>query len=110
YPGVLEELRSHGGALTLETREQLATAAFSRTATYDDAISAYFASRDIRNAPLGQMPRQLDLRFKRRMELRYGENPHQIAAFYVEPGLAHTCVANAEQLHGKELSYNNLLD
>src|SRR6185436_8102161 len=48
--------------------------------------------------------------FARRSALRYGENPHQHAAFYVEPGPAHACVATAEVLHGKELSYNNLLD
>jgi phosphoribosylaminoimidazolecarboxamide formyltransferase/IMP cyclohydrolase len=52
----------------------------------------------------------LDLRFQRRAGLRYGENPHQKAAFYVEPGVAHACVAAAEVLHGKELSYNNILD
>src|SRR5205085_2320814 len=50
------------------------------------------------------------LRFERRSGLRYGENPHQKAAFYAEPGLKHACVASAETLHGKELSYNNLLD
>jgi phosphoribosylaminoimidazolecarboxamide formyltransferase/IMP cyclohydrolase len=106
YPAVLEELRSQGGALHLETRERLATAAFARTASYDRAISAYFARRDDQEA----LPPNLDLRFERKMPLRYGENPHQQAAFYVEPGIRHACVATAETLHGKELSYNNILD
>ncbi len=106
YPGVLEELRAHGGALDLPTRERLAAAAFARTAAYDRAISAYFAGRAGREP----FPPVLDLHFERRMPLRYGENPHQEAAFYVEPGHATGTVSGAEQLHGKELSYNNILD
>src|SRR5262249_7006522 len=96
----------HNGALTLATRERLAAAAFARTAAYDRAISAYFARR----AGGEEWPAVLDLRFERKLALRYGENPHQQAAFYVEPGARHACVGTAEQLHGKELSYNNLLD
>jgi phosphoribosylaminoimidazolecarboxamide formyltransferase/IMP cyclohydrolase len=106
YAAVLEELRANGGALSLATRERLAAAAFARTAAYDRAISAYFAGR----AGGGPFPAVLDLRFLKKMPLRYGENPHQQAAFYVEPGATHACAATAEQLHGKELSYNNLLD
>ncbi len=106
YPAVLDELRANNGALTPATRERLAAAAFARTAAYDRAISAYFAG------PAGAeaFPVTLELRFERKMPLRYGENPHQPAAFYVEPGVAHPCVATAEPLHGKELSYNNILD
>src|SRR5262249_1066250 len=78
----------------------------TRTAGYDRAISAYFARRGGAEA----MPGLLDLRFERRMGLRYGENPHQQAAFYAEPGFTGASVATAECLHGKELSYNNLLD
>jgi AICAR transformylase/IMP cyclohydrolase PurH len=103
---VLDELRVYNGALTLATRERLAAAAFCRTAAYDRAISAYFASRS--GAEL--LPAALDLHFERRQPLRYGENPHQAAAFYVEPTTPPGCVASAEVLHGKELSYNNLLD
>src|SRR5205823_4450295 len=77
YPSVIEELRAHSGALTLATRERLAAAAFARTAAYDRAISAYFANR----AGGEGMPAVLDLRFERRAPLRYGENPHQQAAF-----------------------------
>jgi phosphoribosylaminoimidazolecarboxamide formyltransferase/IMP cyclohydrolase len=106
YAGLLAELRANGGALTLATRERLAAAAFARTAAYDTAISTYFATR----ASGADWPPVLGLHFERRLALRYGENPHQRAAFYVEPGCRHACVATAETLHGKELSYNNLLD
>src|SRR5262249_26872953 len=100
------ELRDNRGALTLATRERLAAAAFARTAAYDRAISAYFAGRQ----PSEGVPARLDLSFERRSELRYGEDPHQQAAFSIEPGYPPPCVATAEVLHGKELSYNNLLD
>jgi phosphoribosylaminoimidazolecarboxamide formyltransferase/IMP cyclohydrolase len=105
YPAILDELRANNGALTLATRERLAAAAFALTAAYDGAIADYFAygSKDYATPPL-------NLRFEHRSELRYGENPHQAAAFYVEPGITHPCVATAELLHGKELSYNNILD
>jgi phosphoribosylaminoimidazolecarboxamide formyltransferase/IMP cyclohydrolase len=106
YPRVIEELRANDGALSLELREQLAAAAFTRTAAYDAAIRSYFASRQGKEP----FPQHLDLHFERRAALRYGENPHQQAAFYVEPGCAHPCVASARILHGKELSYNNFLD
>jgi phosphoribosylaminoimidazolecarboxamide formyltransferase/IMP cyclohydrolase len=105
YAALLAELQAQGGATTLALREQLAAAAFARTAAYDSAISAYFAKR-----AGDEWPATLDLRFERRSGLRYGENPHQKAAFYAEPGVKHACVATAETLHGKELSYNNLLD
>lgn len=106
YAAVAEELRQSGGALALSTRERLASAAFARTASYDRAISGYFASK-LGPEPL---PPVLDLHFERRQTLRYGENPHQSAAFYVEPDYRLPCVATAQTLHGKELSYNNLLD
>ena len=111
YADILTELKAHQGATTLLVRERLATAAFARTAAYDQAISAYFAGRGAAAPPAAQeWPSLLELRFQRRSSLRYGENPHQKAAFYAEPGLNHACVASAETLHGKELSYNNLLD
>jgi phosphoribosylaminoimidazolecarboxamide formyltransferase / IMP cyclohydrolase len=106
YQAVLDELRANAGALTLATRERLAAAAFARTAAYDAAVCAYFARRV---EPEG-FPPWLPLYFEQHMGLRYGENPHQKAAFYAEPGVRHACVATAEPLHGKELSYNNLLD
>ncbi len=106
YGPVLEEMRAHGGALTLATRERLAGAAFARTAAYDAAIAAYFS----RCGQPELLPERLDLHFERRQALRYGENPHQPAAFFVEPSPPPGSVAAAEVLHGKELSYNNLLD
>ena len=106
YPALLQELRTQDGQLSLATRERLAAAAFARIAVYDQAISTYFAGRTASET----FPAILDLRFQRRSGLRYGENPHQQAAFYVEPGCPHACVATAEVLHGKELSFNNLLD
>jgi phosphoribosylaminoimidazolecarboxamide formyltransferase / IMP cyclohydrolase len=107
YGGIIEELTTNKGALTLPTRERLAAAAFARTAAYDLAISSYFSSRQ---PSAEEWPARLDLSFARKSELRYGENPHQKAGFYTEPGARHACVSNAEMLHGKELSYNNILD
>ncbi len=104
YAAVLDELQRHGGATTLATRERLAAEAFARTAAYDAAVAGYFARR------AGGWPARLTLAFERRQPLRYGENPHQAAAFYVERDAPPDTVAAAEVLHGKELSYNNLLD
>jgi phosphoribosylaminoimidazolecarboxamide formyltransferase/IMP cyclohydrolase len=106
YSEVLDELRNQRGALTLALRERLAAAAFARTAAYDAAIASYFASR----AGAEGFPARLQLQFQQRMKLRYGENPHQQAAFYVDSSCNYACVATAEALHGKELSYNNILD
>ncbi|HWY87237.1 MAG TPA: bifunctional phosphoribosylaminoimidazolecarboxamide formyltransferase/IMP cyclohydrolase [Gemmataceae bacterium] len=106
YAGLVEELTANDGSLGLATRERLAAAAFARTAAYDQAIAGYFAKR------LGEddWPAILSLSFKKKQGLRYGENPHQQAAFYTEPAVSHACIAAAEILHGKELSYNNILD
>ena len=105
YAALAEELRANAGALALATRERLAGAAFARTAAYDAAIAGYFAGK------LGETsPDRLTLTFQKKQKLRYGENPHQAAAFYTEPLVKHACVASAEVLHGKELSYNNILD
>jgi phosphoribosylaminoimidazolecarboxamide formyltransferase / IMP cyclohydrolase len=100
YPRVLEQLDTSGG-LTLELRRELAATAFRHTAAYDAEIAAWFQ----RDEPF---PTQLGLALPRVATLRYGENPHQGAALYARPGEGG--VAAAEQLHGKELSYNNLLD
>jgi phosphoribosylaminoimidazolecarboxamide formyltransferase / IMP cyclohydrolase len=100
YDRVLAELGEHGG-LTADLRHDLASKAFQHTASYDAAVASWFQ----RAEPL---PEQLSLALPRLAQLRYGENPHQQAAFY---GVGDTAgLASAEQLHGKELSYNNLLD
>ena len=105
YDAIAQELKANQGALSLPTRERLAGAAFARTAAYDAAIAGYFAKK------LGDaQPERLTLGFQKKQKLRYGENPHQPAAFYAEANVKHACVAAAEVLHGKELSYNNLLD
>jgi phosphoribosylaminoimidazolecarboxamide formyltransferase/IMP cyclohydrolase len=108
YVGVLAELEKYGG-LSDATRERLAATAFAQIAAYDQAISAYFTKLAGESASQG-LPPTLDLHLERKLALRYGENPHQQAAFYVEPGVNRPCIATAEQLHGKELSFNNLLD
>jgi phosphoribosylaminoimidazolecarboxamide formyltransferase/IMP cyclohydrolase len=109
YDAFLAELRTHNGACKLGTRQSLAAVAFARTAGYDAAIAAAF-SRQAEPEQPAAFPTHLNLRFERTRSLRYGENPHQLAAFYAEPGVNRPCVTSAEVLHGKELSYNNLLD
>ncbi|MCA9026731.1 MAG: bifunctional phosphoribosylaminoimidazolecarboxamide formyltransferase/IMP cyclohydrolase [Planctomycetaceae bacterium] len=111
YEHVLTTLRS--GELTLEDRRELAGAAFEMTARYDQAIANYFVGlKTIEDSEQtsSAFPEQLTLSFERKSVLRYGENPHQGAAFYVESSPGPATVAAAEQRHGKELSYNNLLD
>ncbi|WP_407157414.1 bifunctional phosphoribosylaminoimidazolecarboxamide formyltransferase/IMP cyclohydrolase [Bradyrhizobium sp. STM 3557] len=104
YPAVLDELAAHDGATTRALRRRLAAKAYARTAAYDAAISNWFADQLKTDAP--------DYRaFGGRLiqALRYGENPHQHAAFYALPG-RRPGVATARQLQGKELSYNNIND
>ncbi len=103
YAPVLDELRKSGGALSPETRARLALEAFRRTARYDAAIAAYLASG------AADFPERLSIEAERLQHLRYGENPHQSAAFYRPAGPA-IGLAAATLLHGPELSYNNLLD
>lgn len=108
YDAILAEIRTQG-ATSLETRRQLAGAAFARTAEYDTAIAEYFAQLDS-TAESEIYPAQIHLTLKRRDTLRYGENPHQSAALYTFTSALPESLVNAEQLNGKELSYNNLLD
>lgn len=108
YERVLTSLQS--GQLSAEYRRELAAAAFEMTANYDRAIADYMRGITTGADESNELPTQLTLRFKQRSSLRYGENPHQRAAFYVEPAFTNSSLAAAEQLHGKELSYNNLLD
>ena len=108
YPSLLASLEQSGGT-TLELRRSLAAAVFESTARYDRAIADYFARLQ---APGGgeAFPTTFRPEFILRNSLRYGENPHQAAAFYAEPGTVGPNLATAKVLHGKELSYNNLLD
>jgi phosphoribosylaminoimidazolecarboxamide formyltransferase/IMP cyclohydrolase len=102
YDAVLDEIARHGGT-TLALRRRLAGEAYARTAAYDSAIAAWFAERRGE-----EFPRRLTIAGKLRQSLRYGENPHQAAAFYVNG--ERRGVATAVQVQGKELSYNNLND
>ena len=104
YAAVLAELKTHGGATTLELRQRLAAKAYARTAAYDAAISNWFAARLEDDAPSYRA-----FGGKLIEALRYGENPHQTAAFYRAPE-ARFGVATARQLQGKQLSYNNIND
>jgi len=103
YAAIANEMRDSGGAISHETKWRLAQEAFRTTAEYDSAISARLAQVD-GAAPL---PVRLDIGAEKLMDLRYGENPHQSAALY---GTRAGGIAGSEQLHGKELSYNNLVD
>lgn len=104
YAAIVEELLSGGGALTEATQWRLAKQAFATTAAYDRAV----ANRLAEIPPTGdELPATLDIRAARALSLRYGENPHQSAAVYASEA---TGIAGAKQLHGKELSYNNLVD
>ena len=110
YERVLEEMQR--GAMSLDLRRELAAAAFELTARYDRAIADYMSglARGDSAAQDPDFPSRLALQFERRSTLRYGENPHQRAACYVESHPSSATLAAAETLHGKELSFNNLLD
>ncbi len=109
YPALLRQLESLGGT-TLAFRKTLARDVFLRTAAYDAAISRYLVDVLGEDKEQTVYPETLSLSFRKRSDLRYGENPHQQAAFYVEPGTPGPNLATATIRHGKELSYNNLLD
>ena len=109
YARVLQELDATQGAVGLELRFALARKAFAHTAVYDSAIANYLGALDENGRP-GRFPEQLNLNFARVQQLRYGENPHQNAAFYRELGSASGLIAGARQIQGKELSYNNIAD
>ncbi len=109
YPALTREIESAGGAISLETRYQLARRAFSHTAAYDAAISNYLTATDVDGNRL-PFPEQANMNFENVQDLRYGENPHQQAAFYRDLAPASGSLSNYSQLQGKELSYNNIAD
>lgn len=126
YVGVITDPNQYDSVLTALQegsydeifRRNLALAAFTKTAKYDAAISEYFnkikqeneSDNEVSSTTGNDWPESLTLSFQKQATLRYGENPHQKAAFYVEDNAASATVARAKQLNGKELSYNNLLD
>jgi len=109
YPLLLDELRANRNAVSPATRYTLAVKAFEHTARYDGAIANYLGAIDAAGER-AEFPRTLNLQFRRVQAMRYGENPHQRAAFYVEQTPHEASVATARQLQGKELSYNNVAD
>jgi phosphoribosylaminoimidazolecarboxamide formyltransferase/IMP cyclohydrolase len=102
YAPILEELRQNGG-LSLESRRRLAAEAFAHTAAYEAAIATWFNARE-------EFPDSLVVSLDKVQELRYGENPHQRGAYYAERGVRRHLLSSIEQLHGPELSFNNLFD
>ncbi|MGD8526569.1 MAG: bifunctional phosphoribosylaminoimidazolecarboxamide formyltransferase/IMP cyclohydrolase [Thioalkalispiraceae bacterium] len=109
YQRVLEEMNSNDGAVTTATRFDLAVKTFEHTARYDGAIANYLG----KISQCGEntaFPRTFNSQFIKAQEMRYGENPHQEAAFYVEAGNKEASISTARQLQGKELSYNNIGD
>jgi phosphoribosylaminoimidazolecarboxamide formyltransferase/IMP cyclohydrolase len=112
YAAIADELRQSGGGISVETKWHLARKAFATTAAYDSAIASTLERiPDVNNSQLtggDSFPPTLRLSFQKTLDLRYGENPHQKAAMYSDgSGVG---VANARQLQGKELSYNNIVD
>jgi phosphoribosylaminoimidazolecarboxamide formyltransferase/IMP cyclohydrolase len=105
YASILEEIQQQGGT-SIEQRSRLAAEAFAHTADYDRAIADYFAEE----SAAGPFAASLNLAFRRKAVLRYGENPHQQAALYSDASSHGPSLVSARQLNGKELSYNNLLD
>ncbi|MDF9297346.1 bifunctional phosphoribosylaminoimidazolecarboxamide formyltransferase/IMP cyclohydrolase [Geobacillus stearothermophilus] len=104
YPMVIEELKTTG-SIQAKTRQQLAAKAFRHTAAYDAMIAEYLTGLTGE-----EYPETLTVTYTKKQSLRYGENPHQSAAFYAKPLGAAFSIAKAAQLHGKELSYNNIND
>jgi phosphoribosylaminoimidazolecarboxamide formyltransferase/IMP cyclohydrolase len=104
YDAVLAELEGSEGMLSLRTRQSLAMEAFAYTARYDAAIARWFAERE------GDFPAQYTRSYEKVLDLTYGENPHQRAAYYAEAGARTHLMSMVSKLHGKELSFNNLLD
>lgn len=116
YERIANELAENKGSTTFETRFDLAIAAFEHTAQYDGMIANYFGkmvpdySDNAAEVEDSKFPRTYNMQFTKKLEMRYGENSHQDAAFYVENAIEEASVATAKQLQGKALSYNNIAD
>jgi phosphoribosylaminoimidazolecarboxamide formyltransferase / IMP cyclohydrolase len=108
YAAVLEEMKNSAGSVSRETNFRLAVKVYQHTAAYDGAISNWLGART--GEAVAPFPDTLTLQYKLAQGMRYGENPHQAGAFYVERGVKESCIATARQLQGKELSYNNIGD
>jgi phosphoribosylaminoimidazolecarboxamide formyltransferase / IMP cyclohydrolase len=117
YKRVIGDMEKSGGSVSEKLMAELGIKAFERTSTYDAAIHAYLKSkvfsndeRRTTNNENAGFPEELNLHYAKIQDLRYGENPHQKAAFYKDPNATEASVADSVQLHGKELSFNNIID
>ena len=108
YQTVLDELEKNEGCTTLATRSRLAAKAFAHTARYDTMVASYLGATH--NVPAERFPSTLPLVFDKAQDLRYGENPHQQAAFYRDPAPRGASISAAKILQGKDLSFNNIAD
>ncbi len=107
YSEILDELRNNSGGISNDFSSKLALEAFEHTAKYDSIISDYLQKKF---TPAQPFPEVMSLGYEKALDLRYGENPHQKAAFYRNTRFQGVCVGNATKLHGKELSFNNIID
>ncbi|MWN89386.1 bifunctional phosphoribosylaminoimidazolecarboxamide formyltransferase/IMP cyclohydrolase [Gilliamella sp. Pra-s65] len=115
YENIINMMDNNQNALSFEYRFNLAIKAFEHTAKYDGMIANYFGQQvppymGETDKPAGQFPRTLNLQFIKKQNMRYGENSHQQAAFYIEESVKEASIATARQLQGKALSYNNIAD
>jgi phosphoribosylaminoimidazolecarboxamide formyltransferase/IMP cyclohydrolase len=108
YPEIINELKENNSEISLKTKKKLAVEVFEHTAFYDTIISKYLRKNMVEEEIL--FPSNLNLPAKKKIDLRYGENPHQSASFFQEPFINEANLGNAIQLGGKELSFNNLVD
>ncbi len=110
YGDIIEEMKKNQGGLSLSTRFRLARKVFALTARYEGAIANYLSRFSTDREEPEEFPATLNMQFEKVQTLRYGENPHQKAVFYREKDASTATVASAKKHHGKELSYNNILD
>ena len=108
YGHILDELAANHGQTHVVMRQKLSAKAFAHTAQYDAMVSAYFTG--VVGGEAATFPADLNLSFRKQSDLRYGENPHQQAAFYTDPRAIGASVTQSAQVQGKELSYNNIAD
>jgi phosphoribosylaminoimidazolecarboxamide formyltransferase/IMP cyclohydrolase len=109
YAAVADELQKNNAQLAYQTRYDLMVRAFEHTASYDGMIANHFGGRDTENLPRA-FANTYNAQYRKAQDMRYGENPHQQAAFYTEANPPQACIATAVQLQGKELSFNNIAD
>ncbi|NOZ37477.1 MAG: bifunctional phosphoribosylaminoimidazolecarboxamide formyltransferase/IMP cyclohydrolase, partial [Gammaproteobacteria bacterium] len=110
YARILEEMQNNDGSVSDATRFDLAVKTFEHTAHYDGTIANYLGTLTDATDNKADFPRTFNRQYHKTQEMRYGENPHQKAAFYIEAHPAEASIATAVQLQGKELSYNNIGD